>query len=41
MLEDVERDEFLRQEGWKVLRFPNHKVLSQADMVVEEILKNL
>ena len=41
VLEDVERDEFLRQEGWKVLRFPNHKVLSQADVVVEEILKNL
>jgi len=41
VLEDVERDEFLRQEGWRVLRFPNHKVLSQTDMVVGEILKNL
>ena len=41
VLDDVERDEFLRREGWEVLRFPNHKVLSQTDMVVEEILKNL
>ena len=41
VLEDVERDEFLRKEGWEVLRFSNHKVLSQTDMVVEEILKNL
>jgi len=41
VLEDVERDEFLRKEGWEVLRFPNHKVLSQTNMVIEEILKNL
>jgi len=41
VLDDVERNEFLRREGWEVLRFPNHKVLSQTDMVVEEILKNL
>lgn len=41
VLEDVERDEFLRKEGWEVLRFRNHKVLSQTNMVVEEILKNL
>lgn len=41
VLEDVERDEFLKREGWEVLRFPNHKVLSQTNMVIEEILKNL
>ena len=41
VLEDVERDNFLEKEGWKVLRFPNHKVLSQTNMVIEEILKNL
>lgn len=41
VLEDVERDEFLRKEGWEVLRFSNHKVLSQTNMVIEEILKNL
>lgn len=41
VLEDVERDNFLEKEGWKVLRFPNHKVLSQTDMVLEDILQNL
>jgi superfamily I DNA and/or RNA helicase len=41
VLEDVERDEFLKKEGWKVLRFPNHIVLSQTNVVIEEILKNL
>jgi len=41
VLEDVERDEFLKKEGWQVLRFPNHKVLSQTNMVIEEIMKNL
>ena len=41
VLEDVERDIFLEKEGWKVLRFPNHKVLSQTDMVLEAILQNL
>jgi very-short-patch-repair endonuclease len=41
VLEDVERDEFLKKEGWKVLRFPNHKILSQTNIVIEEILKNL
>jgi len=41
VVEDVERDEFLKKEDWKVLRFSNHKVLSQTDMVIEEILKNI
>lgn len=41
VLEDVERDDFLKKEGWEVLRFPNHKVLSQTNIVIEEILKNL
>ena len=41
VLEDVERDDFLEKEGWKVLRFPNHKILSQTDMVLENILQNL
>jgi len=41
VLEDVERDEFLKKEGWEILRFPNHKVLSLTNMVIEEILKNL
>lgn len=41
ILEDVERDEFLRKEGWEILRFSNHKVLSQPNIVVENILKLL
>jgi len=41
VLEDVERDEFLKKEGWQVLRFPNHKVLTQTNIIIEEILKNL
>lgn len=41
VLEDVERDEFLKKEGWVVLRFSNHRVLSQTNIVIEEILKNL
>jgi len=38
VLEDVERDEFLKKEGWEVLRFPNHRILSQTKTVVESIL---
>jgi very-short-patch-repair endonuclease len=41
VLEDVERDDFLEQEGWKILRFPNHKVLSQPDVVIHDILESL
>ncbi len=41
VLEDIERDQFLRKEGWKILRFPNHQVLSQIQLVINEILKNL
>ena len=38
VLEDVERDEFLKKEGWEVLRFSNHRILSQTKTVVENIL---
>ena len=41
VLEDVERDEFLEKEGWQVLRFPNHKILSQPNVVLEHILRNI
>ena len=41
VLEDVERDEFLEKEGWQVLRFPNHKTLSQPNVVLEHILRNI
>jgi len=41
VLEDVERDDFLKKEGWEVLRFPNHRVLSQTKTVVESILNSV
>ena len=41
VLEDVERDSFLEKEGWKVLRFSNHKILSQTNLVIEDILNLL
>lgn len=42
VLEDIERDKFLREkEGWKILRFPNHRVLSEIPKVVEELLIEL
>jgi very-short-patch-repair endonuclease len=41
VIEDVERDIFLEKEDWKVLRFPNHKILYQTNVVIEKILNNL
>jgi len=41
ILEDVERDDFLKKEGWKVLRFPNHRILAQTNIVVNDILNLL
>ncbi len=39
VLEDIERDTFLREkEGWKILRFPNYKVLSEMPKIIEELL---
>ena len=41
VIEDVERDEYLKNEGWIILRFPNHEILSQTDEVIERILRSL
>ena len=41
VLEDVERDEFLKKEGWDILRFPNHRILSEMPKILEEILLKL
>jgi len=42
VLEDIERDKFLREkEGWKILRFPNHRVLCEMPKVIEELLIEL
>lgn len=41
VLEDVERDEFLKKEGWKILRFPNYMVLSEMSKVIDKLLAEL
>lgn len=42
VLEDIERDKFLKEkEGWRILRFPNHRILSEMPKVIEELLKEL
>jgi len=38
VLEDIERDEFLKKEGWEVIRFSNHAILAQTSMVMGNIL---
>ena len=38
---DLERDEFLRNGGFVVLRFWNHDVLQRRELVLEEILRQL
>lgn len=38
---DKERDAFFAKQGYTVLRFWNHEVLTQTDAVMEEILKHL
>lgn len=39
VLEDLERDDFLRNLGWTVLRFPNHQIAHRPDECVSKILK--
>ena len=41
VLEDVERDEFLKNENWEILRFPNYMVLSEMPKVTDELLTKL
>ena len=41
VLEDVERDRFLKNEGWEILRFPNYRVLSEISKVTDELLAKL
>jgi len=41
VIEDVERDEYLRNNGWKILRFPNHRVLSNRHDVVKQIMGSI
>jgi len=41
VLEDVERDNFLKNNKWKILRFPNHQIFSSPKKVVDEIVESL
>lgn len=41
VLEDIERDEFLKNDGWEILRLPNYKVLSELPKVTDELLTKL
>ena len=41
VLEDVERDEFIKKEGWEIMRFPNYRILSDMPNVINELLVKL
>jgi len=41
VIEDVERDEHLKKEGWEVLRFPNHQIITRSDCVIGDILRRI
>ncbi|MCK4904635.1 DUF559 domain-containing protein [bacterium] len=41
VIEDIERDEYLVKEGWEVLRFPNHQIITKIDFVIKEILEKI
>lgn len=41
VIEDVQRDEFLKKEGWEVLRFPNHQIITKLKFVIETILSKI
>ena len=38
---DHQRTEYLKQQGFQVLRFWNHEVFNQLDVVLEQILNKL
>ena len=40
-LEDVERDAFLKEKGWEVMRIPNSRVLTEMEDVMKEILRKI
>lgn len=39
VLSDLSRDRFLASRGWTVLRFPNHRIRSEPQVIVEEIVR--
>jgi len=38
---DIKRSEYLKEEGYRVLRFWNNEVLTETDAVLNNILKSL
>ena len=38
---DLQRDEWLKSQNFKVLRFWNNQILNEIDWVLEVIVKNL
>ncbi|MBS0212578.1 MAG: endonuclease domain-containing protein [Proteobacteria bacterium] len=38
---DVERDRWLKAQGFRILRFWNHEILGQPEAVLEHILRHL
>jgi len=41
VIEDIERDEYLKKEGWEVLRFPNHQIITKPNFVIKRILDKM
>jgi superfamily I DNA and/or RNA helicase len=41
VLEDIERDHFLKNNGWKVLRFKNYDIREEPTEVIKKIVENL
>ena len=40
-LKDERREQWLRSKGYRVVRFPNERVMRETDAVVEEIRKEM
>ena len=38
VIEDIERDEYLTKKNWKVLRFPNYKIFTKINDVIDVIM---
>jgi len=41
VLEDIERDYYLKNHGWKVMRFQNQDIMEKTEEVIKEIKLNL
>jgi very-short-patch-repair endonuclease len=41
VLEDIERDYFLKNHSWKILRFPNFDIRENTTEVINKIVENM